>query len=260
MFVAGYGHFLRTAASLQWDEAAVDLSADARAWPELAPSMRDRLERLLAGFCVAEAAVAEEIVPFAHAAEDPDVGACFGVQAVDEARHASFFDRVGREVVGVRGRSARERREALATVLEPGFVELFEVRLPATARALASDGAPGDLAGAVALYHLLLEGIVFTAGQVALGDLLEHAEPALPGLQRGVELVLGDERWHVGFGTRLLEELEAGPEIAARLVEEASAAAAVWGDAVGDEVIERVLRLHGRRLRAAGLAGRRVAA
>ena len=260
MFVAGHGHFLRTAASLQWDEAAVDLSADADAWPDLEPDLRDRLERLIAGFCVAEAAVAEEIVPFARAAEDPDIGACFGVQAVDEERHARFFDRVGRELLDLRGESAPERRAALATVLQPGFVELFEVRLPATARALGSESSPGALAGAVALYHLVLEGIVFTAGQAALGVLLERADPPLPGLRRGVDLVLADERWHIGFGTRLLEELGTEAETLERLQGEAAAAAVVWGDAVDDEVIERALLLHGRRLRAAGLIRRRATA
>lgn len=257
MFVAGYGHFLRAAASLQWDEAAVDLSGDARAWPELDPALRERLELLVAGFCVGEAAVAEEIAPFELAAHDADAVACFGAQAVDEARHARFFDRVAAELMGARGASAPERSEALRPRVDRSFTELFEVRLPRVARELATGAS---LAGAVSLYHLLLEGVVFTAGQLSLLRLLERAEPPLPGLRRGIELVLADERWHIGFGTRLLEEIGAEPAVVERLVNEASGALAAWGEAIDDDLRERVLRLHARRLRAARLVGDRAAA
>ena len=253
MFVAGYGHYLRTAASLQWDEAAVDLSDDAAAWPQLAPVLRERLWRLVAGFVVAEAAVADEIVPFAPAADDADVAACFETQAIDEERHARFFDRVAGEVLGVAGLDARERRRALRPNLDGAFLALFEERLPVLARALAGVAPAPSLAEAVALYHLVLEGVLFTAGQHALLGLLVRAEPPLPGLARGVELVLADERWHIGFGARLLEELAAEPSVAERLLSEGRAALAVWGDAIDAEVAERAIALHGRRLRAAGI-------
>ena len=54
------------------------------------------------------------------------------------------------------------------------FLELFEVRLPE-----AAAGAPGE---AVGLYHMVLEGVVFTAGQLALLDLVDDR---LPGLTAG---------------------------------------------------------------------------
>ena len=53
---------------------------------------------------------------------------------------------------------------------------------------------------AVGVYHMVLEGVVFTAGQLAL---LELVDDRLPGLREGTELVLRDERWHVGFGDPL---------------------------------------------------------
>ena len=49
--------FSRIVARLQWNPAAIDLTADARAWPELPDERRHRLTTLLAGFCVAEDAV-----------------------------------------------------------------------------------------------------------------------------------------------------------------------------------------------------------
>jgi ribonucleoside-diphosphate reductase beta chain len=256
VFVAGYGHFLRTAAASQWDEAAVDLSVDARAWPSLEPGLRERASRLVAGFCLAEAAVAADIAPFASAAADPDAAACFEAQRVDEERHARFFDRVAAEVVGIPGRDRAERMAAMEGLVEPALVELFEVRLPAVARGLAGQEPGERLAEAVALYHLLLEGVVFSAGQGALLGLLERA-PDLPGLRRGVELVLRDERWHIGLGARVLDDL--GLEASGGVDEvlaEADAALAAWGDLVSVELAERVLGLHRRRLAAARLRAR----
>ena len=143
---ADYDHFLAIAARSQWDEAAIDLAADARAWPEVADA---RLTELVAGFCVGEAGVAEHLASFAvgPAAE------CFAAQQRDEERHARFFARYA-AAVGLDDPRAHVSDE---------FLELFEVRLPE-----AVAGAPGE---AVGLYHMVLEGVVFIAGQLALLDL-----------------------------------------------------------------------------------------
>ena len=62
------GFFSRVAARKQWDAAAIDLAPDARAWQELPDERRRRLTTLLAGFRVAEDAVAEQLTPFVAAA------------------------------------------------------------------------------------------------------------------------------------------------------------------------------------------------
>jgi ribonucleoside-diphosphate reductase beta chain len=256
-FLPGYGHFVRTAASLQWDEAAVDLRPDAEAWPELSPSRRRRILALLAGFWVGETRVAEQLEPFAAATRDATAGTCFRLQARDEARHARFFDRAAAEVARVPGAEASERGEALRPLVDPAFLSLFEERLPRVARELAGDA--DGLGGAIALYHLVLEGVVFSAGQLAMLALLEEDE-ALPGLRRGVELVLRDERWHIGFGARSLALIGASPEAAAGLLAAAEPALDAWGDVVDPPLRARVLELHRRRLRATGLLAGAVAA
>jgi len=53
---------------------------------------------------------------------------------------------------------------------------------------------------------MLLEGVVFDAGQEAL--LADLGDGALPGVREGLERVARDERWHVGFGLRCLIETE----------------------------------------------------
>jgi ribonucleoside-diphosphate reductase beta chain len=212
--IAGYEHFVRLAARLQWDEADIDLG-------DTAP--RGRVAELIAGFCVGEAGVAEHLAPFIAAAPTAARRA-FAAQERDEVRHARFFARAARELL-----PGTDPRDLLA----PEYLELFEVRLPAAARAAAD-----DLGAAVGLYHMVLEGVVFTAGQYAL---LERLDDRFPGLRRGTELVLRDERWHVGFGTRCL--VDAGVDEEAILAE-GRRAAAVWAP----EQAERVVATLRRRL------------
>jgi ribonucleoside-diphosphate reductase beta chain len=210
--VAGYAHFLALAQRVQWDADAIDLTADAAAWTDewLTP---------IAGFCLAEEAVAEEIAPFASAAMAgggegavaaptdgagiADAGACFAAQQRDERRHARFFARVATEVVGA-------TPEQLCAHADPRWRDLFEHELPAAARALAE--APEGLPQAVGLYHMVLEGVVLTTG------LHELIAAPLPGISAGAQLILRDERWHVGFGARCLQDAGLDPRTEAGIV------------------------------------------
>lgn len=229
--LAGYDHLLAAATRLQWDERALDLGGD-RVPPQAAAAIR----RLIAGFWVAEHAVAEHLGPFVARAPEGAARACFAAQATDEARHARFFDRVAREVLGI-----DPEREAQA-LAGPEIVRLFRDDLPAQAARLAGDG--GELAAAVGLYHLVLEGIVFTIGQTALLELLD-AHGGMPGTRDGVARVQGDERWHVGLGVLSLQELGRPPEVG----DAAARAAAAWGEDVAEPgLVERVLAAHARRL------------
>ena len=191
-------------AKLQWEPAAIDLAADARAWPGLPAERRRRLTTLLAGFRVAEDAVAQHLTPFADVAEHVDTMMMwiFFLQRRDEDRHALFFDRVAAEVLRLPGDTPAERRAAVRKLVPAALLELFEVRLPVLAAELAA-GRTGILDG-VRLYHMVLEGAVFSAGQRALLDAL--ADGALPGVRNGVQHVELDERWHVGFGVRCRPE------------------------------------------------------
>jgi len=227
--LAGYEHLLRAARRLRWDEAALDLRADARAWAQLGEARRAPVRRLVAGFCVAEAAVAAALDPFVAAAGDPLARACFAAQQADEERHARFFGRAA-ELTGARAQDA-----------PPAVRDLFERRLPETAAALARGHA--TLGDGVALYHLVLEGVVFATGQEALMRALEPTP--LSGLQEGARLVQADERWHVGLGVRCLQDARVpAPALDALLVDGAHAARA-WGGGVDGRAAEAT---HRRRL------------
>ena len=234
-----YEHFLGIAARIEWDADAINLAGDAARWPELNPARHERVIAFTAAFALAEERVALDLEPFAAAATSPEMAACFRAQARDEARHARFFDRYAREVL---------RTDELGGHVAPDFAELFEERLGAAARALASGRL--SLADAVTLYHLVLEGVVFTAGQNALLAEL-RAIGDLPGLCEGMERVVADERWHIGFGVRILRDDSGGRVVAS----DAEEAIGVWGSLLPAAERDATLRLHRRRLAAAGLAG-----
>lgn len=250
--ITGYGHFVQLADSLQWDETTIDLSEDVQAWPTLTDGETEQLSGLIAGFCIAEMAVASHLVNFEAAATvDDAMAGCFKAQARDEARHARFFDRVAIEVVGVPGSNASERADALRDRVGPDIVALFEERLPATAEKLADDRA--SLTNAVGLYHMVLEGVVLLAGQQAMIDTLGSLSVPLPGVRKGMELVLRDERWHIGFGSRVIQSADLVDDDLEEILANGEAAAKAWGNLTTPEAIDKAAQLHRRRLRSVGI-------
>jgi ribonucleoside-diphosphate reductase beta chain len=248
--------FAAVVARLQWDARAIDLAPDARAWPDLGDERRERLTRLLAGFCVAEDAVAEHLAPFRDAAGNSMVMWVLFLQRRDEDRHAVLFDRIAAEVLGLPGDTPQERRGAARAYAPAGVLELFEKRLPAVAGELAAGRA--GLEEGIGLYHMVLEGIVLSAGQHALLEDLEDG--ALPGVREGVERVALDERWHIGFGLRCLIEAQPSPEVIDEVLARAEEASGAWGDAVPPDIRERIAPMCRRRLSAAKLLETRAAA
>ncbi|HEX3318331.1 MAG TPA: hypothetical protein VHR88_09945 [Solirubrobacteraceae bacterium] len=246
--IAAPRHFTALARRLRWDPDSIDLAVDRRAWPLLPAPRRERLTVLLCGFLVAEESVAAEIAPFIGAAADADTVAALRAQRDDEERHARLMQRIGAGVVGLPGESAGERRGAASAHVPAALLDLFEGRLRRTAEALAA-GAVG-LEAAVGLYHMVIEGVVLSAGQRAL--LEDLADGALPGVLAGIERVERDERWHVGFGLRCLHDVHTDPSVVAALAGAGDAAVAAWGDAVPAPVRVRAVAMHRRRLGSVG--------
>jgi ribonucleoside-diphosphate reductase beta chain len=248
--------FSKLVARLQWDHAAIDLTPDVREWPRLPAERRRRLTTLLAGFRVGDDLVSEHIAPFADAARQGTMASqeslmawVFFLQRRDEQRHAKFFDRVAAEVLGLPGATPEERRAAARAEAPPALVELFEERLPAMAGEIAA-GRSG-LSEGVSLYHMLLEGVVFDAGQRTLVD--DLADGALPGVYEGVQRVQLDERWHIGFGLRCLIETQPSRELLEDLLARADEAAEVWGDVVTPAMRRACAERVAHRLHVSGL-------
>jgi ribonucleoside-diphosphate reductase beta chain len=236
-------------ARLQWNADAIDLSADADAWPRLASDRRARLTTLLSSFCVAEEAVSEHIEPFAGATDDTLLAWVLFLQRRDETRHARLFDRIAAEVMRLPGDTAADRRAAARAHVPQPVLGLFEEILPALAAEVASGAA--DLAQGISLYHMLLEGVVFTAGQRALLAALEDDD--LPGVREGVTRVDLDERWHIGLGLRHLSQARPSPEQVDGLLQRAEAVAEAWGETVPAATKQYAVTMCHRRLSVAGL-------
>jgi ribonucleoside-diphosphate reductase beta chain len=248
--------FSRLVARLQWDSSAIDLAPDAAAWPELPDERRARLTTLLAGFRVADAAVSEHLAPFGDAAKNSLVAWVMFLQRRDEQRHARFFDRVAAEVLKLPGDTEEERRDAARELAPPGMLELFDERLPAMSAELAAGRA--GISEGIALYHMTLEGMVLSAGQHALLKDLEDG--ALPGVREGVYRVELDERWHIGFGVRILIDTRPSQDIVEEIVSRCEEATAAWGDALPSEIRDSIAPRCRRRLAAAKLLDTRAAA
>ena len=248
--------FSKLVARLQWDHAGIDLAPDVRAWPGLPAERRRRLTTLLAGFRVGDDMVSEHIAPFADAARQGTMASqeslmawVFFLQRRDEQRHAKFFDRVAGEVLGLPGETPDERRDAARAEAPPAMLELFEERLPAMAAEIAA-GRKG-LSEGVSLYHMLLEGVVFDAGQRTLIE--DLADGVLPGVYEGVQRVQLDERWHIGFGLRCLIETQPPRELLEDLLARAEEAAEVWGDVVSADMRRSCAQRVAHRLHVSGL-------
>jgi ribonucleoside-diphosphate reductase beta chain len=236
--------FSRVVAKLQWDEGALDLVPDAKAYREMPDERRERLTKLLAGFRIADDAVSVHLQPFGPAANNSLTAWVIYLQRRDEQRHARFFDRVAGEVLGLPGETKEERGEEARKLAPPGMVELFENQLPAMSAEMA-EGEIGLTEG-LALYHMTLEGMVLSAGQRAL--LEDLSDGAMPGVRKGVYHVELDERWHIGFGLRLLIDAKPSAELLDAIMARAEEAAAAWGDALPDEIRDMIVPMARRRL------------
>jgi ribonucleoside-diphosphate reductase beta chain len=133
---------------------------------------------------------------------------------------------------------------------------LFDERLPAMAAELTAGRA--GLGEGVALYHMVLEGIIFDAAHHALRN--DLADGALPGVREGVERVELDERWHIGFGLRCLIEAQPSRELLDELLARAEDATEAWGDAISPATREHIADICHHRLVAVGLIEPHVAA
>ena len=126
-------------------------------------------------------------------------------QQVDEARHAVFFGRFMREVVQ-NGDSYARSLEATHPELTWGFKKVF-ARLDKMADELRRDRSRTKLAQGIALYHILIEASLAQPGQHFIESYLEDRD-VLPGFRTGMANVSLDEQRHIGFGVKLLSDLQ----------------------------------------------------
>src|SRR3979411_344478 len=189
-----------------WCATELDFSEDARQWRE---DFTD-FERQAAvwNYCLffwGEDAVADNLSPYIDAAPLEEQKYFLTTQQVDEARHAVFFKRFMQEVCQIGDGSMSSGLTAIKPQLTPGFRKIF-ARLDRMADELRAARSPAKLAAAVTLYHIVIESALAQPGQHFICSYLEERDQ-LPAFREGMENSAADEQRHIGFGVKLLSDL-----------------------------------------------------
>lgn len=190
-----------------WRATEIDFSQDRVDWHE---RMTDEQRRgalwLYAIFFHGEDSVTDDLGPYVDAAPLEEQKYFLTTQQVDEARHSVFFHRFMREVVGVGGDGSIGSTLAVTEPLRSWGSRQVFARLDRMADELRADRSPVQLARAVTLYHLIVEGSLAQPGQHMIERSLEELD-LLPGFREGMRNVALDEQRHIAFGMRLLADL-----------------------------------------------------
>lgn len=189
-----------------WQATELDFGEDARQWRDEFTEFER--QAALWNYCLffwGEDAVADNLSPYIDAAPREEQKYFLTTQQVDEARHAVFFKRFMQEVCGIGDGSMASGLSAIKPQLTPGFRKIFE-RLDTMADELRADRSPAKLAGAVTLYHIVIEAALAQPGQHFICSYLEERDQ-LPAFRQGMENIAADEQRHIGFGVKLLSDL-----------------------------------------------------
>ncbi|HEY4280625.1 MAG TPA: ribonucleotide-diphosphate reductase subunit beta [Conexibacter sp.] len=189
-----------------WRASEIDFTVDREQWQErFTPFERHAALWNYGLFFFGEDAVADTLSPYIDAAPREEQKYFLATQQVDEARHAVFFKRFMHEVCDIGDGTIAGGLRAVQPGLSWGFRRVFE-RLDTMADELRRDRSKPKLAAAIALYHLVVEATLAQSGQHFITGYLEE-RGTLPGFYAGMRNVELDEQRHIGFGVRLLYDL-----------------------------------------------------
>lgn len=127
-------------------------------------------------------------------------------QLVDEARHATFFDRFGAEVMALESDDLRNRMRDLEKTMLSAWHDVFDDGLRETANRIKA--RPDDLdlfVEGITTYHMIIEGVLAMTGQRFILKYMED-HGLYPGFVKGFSLVEQDEHRHIAFGVRFLRD------------------------------------------------------
>lgn len=204
--VISYDRLYRMWEENNWSATGIDFSLDAEHWrTRLTDRQREAALWNYAMFLVGEEAVTRTLTPLLDAAPGYPESIFLTTQVVDEARHHVFFDRFMREVAG-QGVDTDSTLDAMRPHLTWGFKQTF-AELDKVTEALRKKPNDKTLAAqTVALYHLVVEGMLAVPGQHFIKRYVDRLG-ILPGFAEGIRNVARDESRHVVFGIRYLGDL-----------------------------------------------------
>src|SRR5881396_3426950 len=188
-----------------WRATEIDFAQDVVDWRErMSDEQRRSALWLYTLFFHGEDSVTDNLSPYIDAAPLEEQKYFLATQQVDEARHAVFFGRFMREVVD-RGESIAGSLAATLPELTWGFRKTF-AKLDRVADELRKDRSIPNLARSIYMYHLIVEATLAQPGQHFIEGYVNE-RGILPGFREGMENVSKDEQRHIGFGVKMLADL-----------------------------------------------------
>ena len=192
-----------------WQAYDLDFSEDREGWKSLSEIQRESALWIYSMFFYGEDAVTDGLSPYIDAAPKEEQKYFLATQQVDEARHAVFFHRFFKEVIGA-GDDLASGLAFTEKYLNWGYKGVFK-RLETMCDELRSDHSLPKFAQAITLYHLIIEASMAQPGQHYIEDYFTKAG-TMPGFSQGMHNVARDEQRHIGFGVKVLSELLAESE------------------------------------------------
>ncbi len=192
-----------------WSAYDIDFSADRAGWEALDEIQTRSALWMYSMFLYGEDSVTDNLSPYIDAAPLEEQKYFLATQQVDEARHAIFFHRFFKEVIGA-GESVSSTLAYTLPQLNWGYRGVFG-RLDRMAEELRRDRSLPKFAQAIALYHMIVEATLAQPGQHFIEDFFV-GEKTMPGFSSGMTHVSRDEQRHIGFGVKALSEMFAESE------------------------------------------------
>src|SRR5919107_3545679 len=138
-----------------WSATAIDFSADVAGWQALTDMQRKSARWIYSMFLYGEDSVADNLSPYIDAAPREEQKYFLATQQVDEARHAVFFHRFFKDVIGA-GTSISSTLTATLPQLNWGYRNIFD-RLDRIAARLRNDLAPPNFAPGIPMSHIVVQ-------------------------------------------------------------------------------------------------------
>jgi putative sterol carrier protein len=186
-----------------WSAYDLDFSHDREGWAALSDIQRRSGLWTYSLFFYGEDSVTDNLSPYIDAAPKEEQKYFLATQQVDEARHAVFFHRFFKEVIGA-GETIAETLESTLPQHNWGYRHVFD-RLDRMADELRRDRSLPKFAQAITLYHMVVESTLAQPGQHYIEDYFNRAG-TMPGFSEGMHNISRDEQRHIAFGVKVLSE------------------------------------------------------
>src|SRR2546426_7922113 len=186
-----------------WKATEIDFSEDREGWASLSEIQRKSALWTYSMFFYGEDSVTDNLSPYIDAAPKEEQKYFLATQQVDEARHAVFFHRFFKEVIGA-GETIGSTLAYTEAQLGWGYRTVFD-GLDRMGEELRKDRSLPKFAQAIALYHMIVEAALAQPGQHFIEDYFNKAG-TMPGFSAGMHNVSRDEQRHIGFGVKVLAD------------------------------------------------------